>query len=166
VIPFQPGFARPDLQNRGKWPRIHYVAFTKIPLVCSRPLGFVSRTNLVILPKVDDYQNKIKGTSAPTLSRASTMPQPPMTAYGEANYTPKFLQFISEGNHIPPSWLHYFPGWLSREHVLMERYPGNSPSPLVIPNFQKKREVEVYLFCTFFLPGLVLLGFGILVGKH
>jgi hypothetical protein len=32
----------------------HYVAFTKIPLVCSCPLGFTSRTNIVLLPKVGD----------------------------------------------------------------------------------------------------------------
>jgi hypothetical protein len=30
----------------------HYVAFTKIPLVCSCSLGFASRTNTVLLPKV------------------------------------------------------------------------------------------------------------------
>jgi hypothetical protein len=29
----------------------HYAAFTKIPLVCSRLLGFTSRTNTVLLPK-------------------------------------------------------------------------------------------------------------------
>jgi hypothetical protein len=32
----------------------HYVAFTKIPLVCSCSLGFTSRTNTVLLPKVGD----------------------------------------------------------------------------------------------------------------
>jgi hypothetical protein len=32
----------------------HYVAFTKIPLVCSCPLGFASRTNTVLLPKLGD----------------------------------------------------------------------------------------------------------------
>jgi hypothetical protein len=32
----------------------HYVAFTKIPLVCSCPLGFASHTNTVLLPKVGD----------------------------------------------------------------------------------------------------------------
>jgi hypothetical protein len=30
----------------------HYVAFTKIPRVCSRPLVFASRTYTVLLPKV------------------------------------------------------------------------------------------------------------------
>jgi hypothetical protein len=29
----------------------HYIAFTKISLVYSRPLGFSSRTNIVLLPK-------------------------------------------------------------------------------------------------------------------
>jgi hypothetical protein len=32
----------------------HYVAFTKIPLVYSCSLGFASRTNTVLLPKVGD----------------------------------------------------------------------------------------------------------------
>jgi hypothetical protein len=32
----------------------HYVAFTKILLVCSRPLGFASRTNTIFLPKGGD----------------------------------------------------------------------------------------------------------------
>jgi hypothetical protein len=34
--------------------RIHYVAFTMIPLLSSRPLGFASRTNTLLLPKVGD----------------------------------------------------------------------------------------------------------------
>jgi hypothetical protein len=32
----------------------HYVAFTKIPLVCSCSLGVTSRTNTILLPKVGD----------------------------------------------------------------------------------------------------------------
>jgi hypothetical protein len=54
VIPFQPGLYRPDLHYQGEWPRIHYVAFTKTPLVHSCSLGFASRTNGVHLPKVGD----------------------------------------------------------------------------------------------------------------
>jgi hypothetical protein len=54
MIPFHPGFARPDLHYRGEWPGLHYVAFTKIPPVESHPLGFASRTNIVLLPKVGD----------------------------------------------------------------------------------------------------------------
>jgi hypothetical protein len=52
--PFQPRLYRPDLHYRGEWPGIHYVAFTKTPLVHSYSLGFVSRTNVVHLPKVGD----------------------------------------------------------------------------------------------------------------
>jgi hypothetical protein len=52
----------------------HYVAFTKILLVCNCPLGFASRTNTILLPKVGDQQNQIDLTSAPTLSKSSTMP--------------------------------------------------------------------------------------------
>jgi hypothetical protein len=48
------GFARLDLHYRGEWPGIHYVAFTKIPLLCSCSLGFTSRTNTILLPKVGD----------------------------------------------------------------------------------------------------------------
>jgi hypothetical protein len=44
--------------------------------------------------------------------------------------------------------------------------PRKQPESPCDTQFSKKREVEVYLFCTFFLPGLLLLGFGILVGKH
>jgi hypothetical protein len=54
VIPFWPGLYRPDLHYRGEWPGIHYVAFTKTPLVHSCSLGFTSRTNAVHLPKVGD----------------------------------------------------------------------------------------------------------------
>jgi hypothetical protein len=54
VIPLHPGFATPDLHYRGEWPGIHYVAFTKILLVCSRLLGFASCTNTILLPKVGD----------------------------------------------------------------------------------------------------------------
>jgi hypothetical protein len=32
----------------------HYVAFTKIPLVCNCSLGFASRTNTIFIPKVGD----------------------------------------------------------------------------------------------------------------
>jgi hypothetical protein len=32
----------------------HSIAFTKIPLVCSCSLGFASRTNTILLPKVGD----------------------------------------------------------------------------------------------------------------
>jgi hypothetical protein len=39
---------------QGEWERFHYVAFTKIPLVCSCSLGFASRTNIVFLSKVGD----------------------------------------------------------------------------------------------------------------
>jgi hypothetical protein len=54
MVPLQPGFARPNLHYRGEWHEIHYVVFTKILLVCSRSLGFASRTNTVLLPKVGD----------------------------------------------------------------------------------------------------------------
>jgi hypothetical protein len=50
VIPFQPGLYRPDLHYRGEWPGIHYVAFTKNIRGHSRPLGFSSLINTVLLP--------------------------------------------------------------------------------------------------------------------
>jgi hypothetical protein len=42
MIPFQPGLYRPDLHYQGEWTGIHYVAFTKTPLVHSCSLGFDS----------------------------------------------------------------------------------------------------------------------------
>jgi hypothetical protein len=54
VIPFQPRFARLDLHYRGEWLGIHYIAFSKILLICSRLLGFTTHTNTVLLPKVGD----------------------------------------------------------------------------------------------------------------
>jgi hypothetical protein len=54
VVPFQPGLYRPDLHYQGEWPEMHYVVFTKTPLVHSCSLGFASRTNTVHLPKVGD----------------------------------------------------------------------------------------------------------------
>jgi hypothetical protein len=39
---------------QGESVRFHYVAFTKIPLVRSCLLGFASRTNTVLLPKMGD----------------------------------------------------------------------------------------------------------------
>jgi hypothetical protein len=50
VIPFQPGLSRPNLHYQGEWPGIHYVAFTKIPRGHSRPLGFSSLINTILLP--------------------------------------------------------------------------------------------------------------------
>jgi hypothetical protein len=50
MIPFQLGLYRPDLHYRGEWLGIHYVAFTKIPRGYSRPLGFSSLINTVLLP--------------------------------------------------------------------------------------------------------------------
>jgi hypothetical protein len=32
----------------------HYIAFTKIPLICGSSLGFTSHTNTILLPKLGD----------------------------------------------------------------------------------------------------------------
>jgi hypothetical protein len=53
-----------------------YVAFTKILLVYSRPLGFVGRKNTILLPKGVTNKTKSNEPRQPTLSRASTMPSP------------------------------------------------------------------------------------------
>jgi hypothetical protein len=52
--PFLPRVNQTLKHYQGESARFHYVAFTKILLVCSRPLGFASRTNTVLLPKVGD----------------------------------------------------------------------------------------------------------------
>jgi hypothetical protein len=52
--PFLPRVDQTLKHFQGKPTRFHYVAFTKILLVCSRPLGFASRTNAILLPKGSD----------------------------------------------------------------------------------------------------------------
>jgi hypothetical protein len=52
--PFFPQVDQTLKHYQGELARFHYVAFTKIPLVCSCPLGFAYRTNTVLLPKVGD----------------------------------------------------------------------------------------------------------------
>jgi hypothetical protein len=52
--PFLDWVCKTDLHYRVEWLRIHYVAFIKIPVVRSRPLGFTSHTNTLLLPKVGD----------------------------------------------------------------------------------------------------------------
>jgi hypothetical protein len=54
MIPFLSEEVLPIDHYLGDLARYHYVAFTKILLVCSCPLSFNSRTNIVILPKVGD----------------------------------------------------------------------------------------------------------------
>jgi hypothetical protein len=43
-----------NLHYQGEWLEIHYVAFTKTPLVHSCSLGFASWTNTLLLSKVGD----------------------------------------------------------------------------------------------------------------
>jgi hypothetical protein len=42
------------LHYRGEWLGIHYVAFTKIPLLYSHPLCLAGHTNTILLPKGGD----------------------------------------------------------------------------------------------------------------
>jgi hypothetical protein len=88
VIPLQPGLYRPDLHYQGEWPGMHYIAFTKTPLVHSCSLGFVSRTNAVHLRMT----NKTKSNAplhTPPLGRASTTPRPPLTALRQRQLHPQ-----------------------------------------------------------------------------
>jgi hypothetical protein len=52
--PFLPRVDQNIKHYQGELARFHYVAFTKIPLVCSCPLGFSSCTNIVLLTEVSD----------------------------------------------------------------------------------------------------------------
>jgi hypothetical protein len=52
--PFLPWFDQTLKNFQGESARFHYIAFTKIPLACSHPLDFDSRTNTIPLPKVGD----------------------------------------------------------------------------------------------------------------
>jgi hypothetical protein len=59
LLSLGPGYHHPrgqdiTLHYQGEWSGIHYVAFTKTPLVHSYSLGFASSTNTVLLPKVGD----------------------------------------------------------------------------------------------------------------
>jgi hypothetical protein len=54
MISFLPWVDQTLKHFQGESAMFHYVAFTKILLVCSRLLGFASRTNIVLLPKVCD----------------------------------------------------------------------------------------------------------------
>jgi hypothetical protein len=54
----------------------HYVAFTKILLVCSRPLGFASRTNTVMLPKGVTSKIKSNEPRHPPLAEQALCPIP------------------------------------------------------------------------------------------
>jgi hypothetical protein len=52
--PFLPRVDQTLKHYQGESARFHYVAYTKTPLVHSCSLGFISRTNTVLLPKVGD----------------------------------------------------------------------------------------------------------------
>jgi hypothetical protein len=52
--PFLPQVDQTLKHYQGESARFHYVAFTKTPLVHSCSLGFASRTNTILLPKVGD----------------------------------------------------------------------------------------------------------------
>jgi hypothetical protein len=54
MIPVLPGDHDSIDHYQGDLAGSHYVAFTKTPLVHSCLLGFASRTNTVLLPKVGD----------------------------------------------------------------------------------------------------------------
>jgi hypothetical protein len=87
--PFLPRVDQTLKHSQGESARFYYVAFTKIHMLCSRPLGFASRTNTVLLPKEVTNKTKSNEPQCPTLSRASTMPHPHWRHNDEANYTPQ-----------------------------------------------------------------------------
>jgi hypothetical protein len=64
------------------------IAFTKILLVCSWLLGFASRTNTVLLPKVVTNKTKSNEPRRPPLVEQALCPDPHWRHDGEANYTP------------------------------------------------------------------------------
>jgi hypothetical protein len=73
---------------QGGLPEYHYVAFTKFPLVYSLPLG---RTNTVLLPKGVTNKTKSNESRHSTLTRASTMHQPPLMVQRRGKLHPRFL---------------------------------------------------------------------------
>jgi hypothetical protein len=100
VIPFQPGLYRPDLHYQGEWSGIHYVAFTKTPLVHSCSLGFASRTNAVHSPRWVTKKTKSKEPLHPKLGRASTTPRPPLTALWQSQLHPQ-VHLINQLRGVP-----------------------------------------------------------------
>jgi hypothetical protein len=77
--------SRDSLSTRGALLRIdhflgglagyHYIAFTKIPLVCSCLLGFTGRTKTV-LPKGVTNKTESKEPQHPTLAKQVLCPNP------------------------------------------------------------------------------------------
>jgi hypothetical protein len=135
VIPFQPGLYGPDLHYRGEWPRIHYVAFTKTPLVHSCSLGFASRTNTIHLPKVVTNKTKSnKPLHPPPWQSEHYAPAPidgpqakPTTPPGSSNQSAKGIPFHPHGCTL-------IPGGHSMDRSLQRGTQENGLSPLEYHN--------------------------------
>jgi hypothetical protein len=75
--------------SQGESARSHYVAFTRILQVCSRLLGFASRTNTVLLPKGVTKKPNWMNPCTPPLADGVTMPQPPLIAQWQSKLHPR-----------------------------------------------------------------------------
>jgi hypothetical protein len=88
--PFFPQVDQTLKHFQGESTRFHYVAFTKFLLVSNRPLGFTSHTNTVLLPKVATNKTISNEPWHSTLSRANTMPWPPLMTQRRRKVHPQF----------------------------------------------------------------------------
>jgi hypothetical protein len=90
MIHFQFGLYRPDLHYQSEWPGIHYVAFTKTPLMHSWSLGFASRTNAVHPPQ-GGWLTKPNRMNlyTPTFAERALRPQSPLLALSQSQLHPQ-----------------------------------------------------------------------------
>jgi hypothetical protein len=107
----------------------------RFPRGYSRPLGFSSLINIVPLPtggvtnksKMNEPRHPASAEQVLCLdpidgtTMKPTTPQVSLITQLRASYTTLMVVL--------------FPGWSSNEHVLTERYSGNSPSPLKCHKF-------------------------------
>jgi hypothetical protein len=130
MIPFQPRLYRPDLHYQGEWPGIHYVVFTKTPLVHSCSLGFASRTNAVHPPRLVTNKTKSNEPLYPPWQSEHYAPAPidgppakPTTPLGSSNYSAKGVPFHPHGCTV-------IPGGYSTNRSLRRGTQENGLSPL------------------------------------
>jgi hypothetical protein len=143
MIPFQPGLYRPDLHYQGEWPGIHYVAFTKTPLVHSCSLGFASRTNAVHHPRWVTNKTKSNDLCTP-LGKASTTPRPPLMALWQSQLYPQVHLINQLRASHSTLMVALCPGGSLHEQVLTERNSGKwLESPGVSQDHQHNQDNSI-----------------------
>jgi hypothetical protein len=96
-FPFCPERATPHWPLPRRPSRHHYVAFTKIPRGCSRPLGLINAPH---------YSPR----GEPKLGRASRIHRAPLTARRLSELHPKSSNYSAKGTPFHPHGCTVFPG--------------------------------------------------------